>query len=100
MSPKGESMTTTDTYREASRRLEAQAKAEYSALDLRQASEKVWGSGALMVKAVASERGWRHDNHALLFQAVRALDSEAAVRSCSVCLSRPTTCTSTSTRTG
>ena len=70
-------MTTTATYREASRRLEAQAKAEYSALDLRQASEKGWGSAAQMVKAVASERGWRHDNHALLFQAVRALDSEA-----------------------
>ncbi len=69
-------MTTTATYREASRRLEAQAKAEYAARDLRQASEKGWGSAAQMVKAVASERGWRHDNHVLLFQAVRALDSE------------------------
>ena len=68
-------MTTTATYREASR-LEAQAKAEYSARDLRQASEKGWGSAAQMVKAVASERPWRHDSHVLLFQAVRALDSE------------------------
>ena len=69
-------MTTTATYREARRRLEAQAKAEYAARDLRQASEKGWGSAAQIVKAIASERGWRHDTHALLFQAVRSLDRE------------------------
>ena len=69
-------MTTTTTYREASRRLETQAQEEYATGDLRQASEKGWGSAAQIVKAVASERGWRHDNHVLLFQAVRALDSE------------------------
>ena len=69
-------MTTTATYREASRRLEAQAQEKYATRDLRQASEKGWGSAAQIVKAVASERGWRHDNHVLLFQAVRSLDSE------------------------
>jgi hypothetical protein len=38
--------------------------------DLRQASEKLWGAAALMVKAVAEERGWKHDGHAELFRAV------------------------------
>ena len=69
-------MTTTATYREASHHLGAQAEAEYVTGDLRQASEKGWGSAAKIVKAIASERGWRHDTHALLFQVVRDLDRE------------------------
>ncbi len=73
---RGEGMTTTATYREASRRLEAQAEEEYGARDLRQASEKGWGSAAQIVKAIAAHRGWRHDTHALLFQTVRDLDRE------------------------
>ena len=39
------------TYREASRQLIAQARAELEAGDLRQASEKAWGAAAQMAKA-------------------------------------------------
>ena len=38
------------TYREASRQLLAQARAELDAGDLRQASEKAWGAAAQIVK--------------------------------------------------
>ena len=69
-------MTTTVTYRDASRHLQSQAEAEYAARDLRQASEKGWGSAAQIVKALCADRGWRHDHHALLFEAVRALRVE------------------------
>ena len=52
---------------EISRRFIIQADAELAAGDLLQASEKVWGAAAHAMKAVAEERGWRHDNHARLF---------------------------------
>ena len=50
-----------------SRRFIIQADAELAAGDLLQASEKGWGAAAHAMKAVAQERGWRHDNHARLF---------------------------------
>ena len=52
---------------ETSRRFIIQADAELAAGDLLQASEKGWGAAAHAIKAVAQERGWRHDSHARLF---------------------------------
>ena len=52
---------------EISRRFIIQADAELAAGDLLQASEKGWGAAAHAIKAVAQERGWRHDSHAWLF---------------------------------
>lgn len=70
-------MVTSDvTYREASRQLLAQAHTELDAGDLRQASEKAWGATAQIVKAAAQLRGWDHDSHNGLFQAVRSLTAE------------------------
>ena len=59
-----------------SRRLIIQADAELAAGDQIQASEKGWGAAAHAVKAVAQERGWRHDNHARLFGIANRLAAE------------------------
>ena len=52
---------------ETSRRFIIQADAELAAGDMLQASEKGWGAAAHAIKAVAQERGRRHDSHARLF---------------------------------
>ena len=44
--------------------------------DVVQASEKGWGAAAQMIKAVAEQRGWQHNNHARLYQIVDALVQE------------------------
>ena len=44
--------------------------------DLLQASEKLWGAAAHMVKAVAETRGWAHSGHRELFQVVNRLVDE------------------------
>ncbi len=44
--------------------------------DLAQVSEKGWGAAATAVKAIAQERGWRHDGHRDLWQALRAIVEE------------------------
>ena len=44
--------------------------------DLLQASEKLWGASAQMVKALASSRGWEHSSHRSLFQVIDRLASE------------------------
>ena len=44
--------------------------------DLTQASEKGWGAAAEAVKAVAEQRGWRHDGHRNLWNVVRQLVGE------------------------
>ena len=78
MVPRIAAMTTlVVTYREASRRLLAQAQTELGAGDLRQASEKAWGATAQMVKAAAELRGWEHDAHRYLWDAARDLANEA-----------------------
>ena len=41
--------------------------------DLPQASEKIWGAVAQMVKVVATTRGLKHSNHGALHEVVRAL---------------------------
>ena len=54
-------------YAELSQRLIQQAERELQSGDLMQASEKIWGSVAHAVKAVAAQRGWSHINHARLW---------------------------------
>ena len=61
---------------ETSRRFIIQADAELAAGDLLQSSEKGWGAAAHAIKAVAQERGWRHDNHARLFGIANRLSAE------------------------
>ena len=64
------------THREASRRLIAQARAELQAGNLLQASEKGWSAAAQAVKSVAETRGWPHNGHRQLFQAIGRLVEE------------------------
>jgi hypothetical protein len=64
------------TYRSASKELLEQAMNELAQGDVRQASEKGWGAAAQMVKAVAQQRGWSHNHHALLHQIVDNLAKE------------------------
>ena len=66
----------TQTYREASRRLLRQAEGELAAGDVRQASEKGWGSAAQMVKSIAEQRGWAHRSHAALYNVIARLVAE------------------------
>jgi hypothetical protein len=58
------------------------AKAEEAAAqkDLLQASEKGWGAAAHMVKGVAQRKGWRHNGHRELYQAVNLLAQETGDR--------------------
>ena len=44
--------------------------------DLKQASEKAWGATAVLVKAAAESRGWRHESHRHLWQALGRLEDE------------------------
>ena len=44
--------------------------------DLIQASEKLWGATAQIVKAVAERRGWRRGGHRDLFQITERLAKE------------------------
>ena len=63
-------------YKDASRRLLAQANEEFAAGDFRQASEKGWGAAAQIVKAVAEKRGSPHNTHNRLFQIVADVAGE------------------------
>ncbi len=53
-----------------SRQFLRQAQEEFAQGDRLQASEKAWGAAAHAVKAVAQQRGWQHDGHRYLFQAI------------------------------
>ena len=55
------------TYRERSRELLANARAELDT-DPAQAGEKGWGAAASMVKAVAEQRGVYHRTHRSLYE--------------------------------
>ena len=57
-------------HRRISRQFLRQAQAEFASDDRLQASEKAWGAAAHAVKAVAQHRGWRHNGHRLLFDAI------------------------------
>ena len=52
----------TTTYKEQSRVLLAKAVEELAKGDLARASEKGWGAAAQMLKAIADERGWEHND--------------------------------------
>ena len=45
--------------------------------DFLQASEKLWGAAAHMVKSVAEARGWAHSGHRELFEVVNRLTNES-----------------------
>ena len=66
-------MQRTTTYREQSRIFLAQAYEELAKGDLPQASEKGWGAASQMLKAIAQQRGWRHQSHQALRTTVTAL---------------------------
>ena len=53
-----------------SRQFLRQAQEEFAQGDRLQASEKAWGAAAHAVKAVAQQRGWQHDGHRYLFEAI------------------------------
>lgn len=48
--------------------------------DLLQASEKLWGAVAHMVKGIAEQRGWSHHGHRELYQVVNMLVHETGDR--------------------
>ena len=53
-------MTTAEEYRTAAHQLYDQALVELEAGDLRQASEKLWGAAAQVLKSFAERNGWEH----------------------------------------
>ena len=69
-------MQKTTTHREQSRIFLAQAYEELAKGDLPQASEKGWGAASQMLKAIAQQRGWRHQSHQALRGTVNALLKE------------------------
>ena len=76
--------TDADEYAALSRHFVLQAQEELDKCDRLQAWEKAWGAAAHAVKAVAADRGWNHNSHRLLFDAIDqiARDNEAhALRS-------------------
>ena len=68
--------TQSDGYVAKSRQVLGQARDELSRGDAVQASEKLWGAAAQMVKAIAQKRGWPHRTHGDLFSAVSCLVKE------------------------
>ena len=70
----------TQKYHDDSRGLLAQARVELYEGDVRQASEKGWGAVALMLKAIAEERGWEHGKHRHLSRIASRLRSETGNR--------------------
>ena len=70
-------MTTRTEYHNATARdFVARARLYLAGDDLLQASEKGWGAAAQAVKAVAEARGWPHNGHRQLFQAIDRLVRE------------------------
>ncbi|MCH7606342.1 MAG: PaREP1 family protein [Chloroflexi bacterium] len=59
-----------------SREMLAKAGEALAANDLLQASEKGWGAAAHMVKGLAESRGWSHDGHRALYEAINRLAQE------------------------
>ena len=63
-------------YRQLSNHLLQQSRVELAAGDLVQASEKLSGAVATALKAIAQQREWRHDSHALRQAVVSQLGAE------------------------
>lgn len=53
-----------------------QAGQEFRAGDVMQASEKSWGAAAHTMKAIAEQRGWRHERHGDLFRVAGRIAGE------------------------
>ena len=70
----------TRKYHDDSRVMLAQARFELAEGDARQASEKGWGAVALMLKAIAEQRGWEHGKHRQLSRVASRLRSETGNR--------------------
>ena len=54
---------TTQQHRQASEHFLEQARAEFAAGDLGQASQKGWSATIQMLKAIAEQHGWEHNRH-------------------------------------
>ena len=65
-----------DAYERTSEELLLKAEEALSERDLLQASEKLWGATAHMVKAVAQQRGWEHSSHRALYRVIDRLVEE------------------------
>ena len=73
-------MNRRDQYAGASHEFLRKAHEELGEGDLARASEKGWGAASQMVKAIAEQRGWRHQAHHLLHQIVVSLAEETGDR--------------------
>ena len=60
-----------------SRRFLEQAREELTRGDRLQASEKSWGAAAHALKAVAEQRGWNHNHHALVIAVAEQMAEES-----------------------
>ena len=67
---------TPEGYLQMSHRALQQSRFHLDEGDRLQASEKVSGSVAIALKAIGSQRGWRHDSHALRATIVTQLGNE------------------------
>jgi uncharacterized protein (UPF0332 family) len=65
-----------EQHAEISRIFLAQATEELEADDRLQASEKSWGAAAHALKAIAEQRGWNHNSHALVIATAEHLARE------------------------
>ena len=64
-------MTTAEEYRTAAHQLYDQALVELEAGDLRQASEKLWGAAAQVLKSFAEKHNLEHDSHSHAYRVIR-----------------------------
>ena len=71
---------TTQKYRQDSRTLPGPGPPQLAIGDVRQASEKGWGAAALMLKAIAEQRGWEHGKHWHLSRVASRLRAETGDR--------------------
>ena len=67
-------------YGARSERLWQQAQVSLREANILQASEKLWGSAAQAVKAVAEARGWPHMSHRSLYNTISRLQDETGQR--------------------
>ena len=65
-------------YRERSRHFLNLVDSELNRGELEEGANKLWGAAAYAIKAVAEGRGWRHNGHALLEEAVMRLVTQGA----------------------
>ena len=63
-------------YARASRQFITKAFEELYEGDVVQASQKGWGAAAQIIKAVAEQRGWRHNSHPSLSRIIDRLVEE------------------------